>query len=430
MKIGIDLSPLQGPHKMRGIGAVTTNIIDNIQSSDKKNIEFVFYVDDMVDEDKHKFIENSLNTDDLKYVVRKKPEYSVKKINLPYKLNLISKIIYMLRATYRFYRGIKGYAYDDLDVYIHTDQLLAMPKMPKIKKIIIAYDLIPYILESDYLWGYSTARKNGLNKKASIAALVRRRNYYFKLIINTKRADLILAISNSTKSDIIKYLGVSSSKISVWYLGSDSNSRVTKSIMPSHRYVKTSWGNIRRPYSPNLKIPYLLFLGGTDERRRLDDLVLAFNHLRAQGLQLQLYLSGDILQGSDNLPVKRNREALSDSSYKEDIVYFGYTNEAEKKWLYENSLAFIYPSIYEGFGLPILEAMVNGAPVITYKNSSLFEVAKNHALYANDGFGIMVQVEQLLDNNIRNNYIRNGRIYASAFSWDSSVRNLMQILFN
>jgi len=426
MKIGFDLSPLQGPHKMRGIGAVVTNILNNLPDVAKNDHNFVFYMKSIKDESYSDYIDNLIDTRNLKYEVRIKPSFIINESRLPQKLRILSKMFSEIKTLYSFWTGVKGYEYKDLDIYIHTDQMEILPKMPNIKKIMIAYDIIPYILESDYLWNYSTARKEGLSLLASLGSFARRKAYIYKIRINAYRIDSVLAISKTTRSDFIKVVRVNAEKIFVWYLGIDADTKNVMPVEPKHRYMKTSWGNIRRPYVIDKSRPYLLFVGGTDSRRKLDDLAFAFNQLRAQGLEIQLFFSGDILRGADDLPVLKSREALLDSSYKDDIVYFGFTSEEEKRWLYENSLAFIYPSVYEGFGLPVLEAMINGAPVITYKNSSIYEIAGNNALYANDGISIKDQVKNILnDEGLKNKYIQNGKDLALIFSWENSMKKFM-----
>jgi glycosyltransferase involved in cell wall biosynthesis len=299
--------------------------------------------------------------------------------------------------------------------------------MHGVKKYMIAYDLIPYILEKDYLWSYKTCRHHGAGRVGSLAMGARRKTYIAKIRINSKKSYRLLAISKQTKNDFIKYAGISNRKIELWYLGINPTGNQTKP--PSQKYVGTTWGYFARDLNFDTSKPFLLYVGGTDARRKLDDLVTAFNHLRAEGHELQLVFVGDILQGPGNLPVKESRTALLNSSYKDDIIYLGFASEEVKNWLYEHGLAFVYPSKYEGFGLPILEAMINGAPVVTYQNSSITEVAGNAALYAQDALSIKDAIEKLLsDKKLVKRYVKNGKNQASNFTWSSTAENLIQIV--
>ena len=252
------------------------------------------------------------------------------------------------------------------------------------------------MLESDYLLSYRTARLHGHSRLGSLHLQLRRSLYARKLKINSRRADRLMAISEHTKQDFEKFLGVSSKKISVTQLGVSEPLFHTTTTPQLHRYLKTSWGYMARPYSMDLETPFLLFVGGVDRRRKITDLVTAFNHLRGQGHKLNLVLSGDIMHGPNSIPVEETRDALKSSSYLEDIIFMGFTDDTTRDWLYRNALAFIYPSRYEGFGLPILEAMIHGCPAICYENSAVREIGGKTLMYAKDAEDIKDKVLLLL----------------------------------
>ncbi len=423
MTIAIDLSPLQGPHRLRGVGSVIINILNNISASDKKKHNFVFFMDHT---DKPGEALKDIDLSDFNYQIREKPSLNYKTSKLPGKLRLIKKIMHKLILLYRFWRGLKGYDDTGIDVYLHTDQLQIMPRM-QVKKYFIAYDLIPYILEKDYLWSYKTARRLGIGLVGWLAAAVNRQTYIVKIKINSKKAYKLLAISNQTKNDYVTYAGVSSKKIELWPLGVNASRHHAEP--PTQKYVETSWGYFAREFEFNTSKPFILYVGGTDARRKLDDLVTAFNHLRAEGYNMQLVFVGDILGGPNNLPVKESRVALLNSSYKDDILYLGFATEPIKNWLFEHAMAFVYPSKYEGFGLPVLEAMALGSPVITYNNTAITEVAGKAAIYANDALSIKRAIETLItDKSAANNYVARGLKQASKFTWDLTTKNLIEMM--
>lgn len=417
MKIGIDISPIQGPHRMRGVGSVVINFINNIPTTHKQKHQFIFYMEP--NEVTRLAAIELLNLSDLQYEVRDKPLIAADDLlTLPGRLRIVSRLTGKLFAFYRFRQGLKGYDASGLDVYIHTDQMQTMPLMPGVRQIMIAYDIIPYVLEWDYLWTYQTARKNGLSCKAAIATHLHRRTYIAKLRVNAKKSHRILAISKQTKADFINLAKAPASKVVVTYLGVTPTDEALPKREPKTKFAETSWGYQPRSFQFDTQVPFLFYVGGTDPRRKLDDLVTAFNHLRARGHNLKLVLSGDILQGPKNLPVKTTREALLNSSYANDIIYLGFVSDEVRDWLYERALAFVYPSMYEGFGLPILEAMQHGSPVITYSNSSIIEVAGEAALYAHDSVTLVSVLEQLLqDPSLRKKHIKLGESQAERFTW-------------
>ncbi|GAC1570422.1 MAG: hypothetical protein NVS3B23_02090 [Candidatus Saccharimonadales bacterium] len=143
--------------------------------------------------------------------------------------------------------------------------------------------------------------------------------------------------------------------------------------------------------------PFLLFIGGADRRRKLIDLVTAFNHLRAQGVQINLVLAGDSMQGPYNISTEETQAAFLHSSYLQDIIFMGFVNDKQRDWLYKNALAYVFPSKYEGFGLPVLEALIHGTPVISYPNKATVEVAGNTPFYAYNAFDIQNKTAEILN---------------------------------
>lgn len=425
MTIGIDISPLQGPHRMRGIGYTLINFINNVSAEDRKKHKFVFYA---YTDDRIQDLLDLLNLNGLIYELRglEQPR-RISKI-LPGKLNLL---IIILNQIYSFINARRGDSrikdLSNLDIFLQPDQNVSLPAGRGFKRVLILYDIIPYVLEWDYMWSYTTARLHNFSRKAALRCAARRYMYAHKTKANCKRANVLLAISEHTKHDFAKYLGVKESKIKVTPLGVGKPS--TSSTRPTHHYVATSWGYTRRPLQLSEKEKFLLYVGGADPRRKLEDLVTAFNHLRASGINLKLILSGDIMQGPNNVPTDPIRHALNDSSYLNDIVFLGFTSDEERNWLYRNASAFVFPSRYEGFGLPILEAMSYGTPVITYKNSSIPEVSGGAALYAYDYRDIAKLTEKLLQEPaMRREYTELSRIQAAKFSWRKTSRNILGII--
>lgn len=216
-------------------------------------------------------------------------------------------------------------------------------------------------------------------------------------------------------------------KISVCYLGVSSFSAV-RQVKPTsiERYIGTSWGDVKT-ITKMPDVPYMLFVGGADPRRRLADLVYAFNLLRAQGHKINLMLTGDTMLGPNSIPNDEARRALLSSSYLDDIYLLGFVDNPTREWLYQNALAFVYPSRYEGFGLPILEALQYGTTVITYSNSSISEIAGPYVKFASDHIGIAQQAGQLLSNS---KDINVDNFNFTDFNWDLTAKKIVEQLGN
>src|SRR5215216_1371182 len=162
MKIGIDISSLQGAHRMRGIGYTTVNFLENIPQTN--NDEYIFFLDDSAPLTGDEVIQ-SLNLKIKNYGLQYFTGKPAKK-HLPWKFRYITKLLAKLGDISVYRRGDKSYGdLSELDAFIQFDQSKPLPAGPKnVKKYFVGYDLIPYILEKDYLIGYRTARQKGLIK--------------------------------------------------------------------------------------------------------------------------------------------------------------------------------------------------------------------------------------------------------------------------
>ncbi len=428
MTIGLDLSSLQGSHRMRGIGYTLINFINNIPPDLRKKHDFVFfyYIEGNRDDPLELFDLNDIN-----YVVR--PLVDPKKIGpvLPGKFNLIVKFINKLVSLrYLYFGDARIHDVKGIDVFLQTDQMIGVPKGWGMKKVFIAYDVIPYVLGSDYLWDYKTSRSRGQPRQAAVRCSLRRWSYIHKLRVNATRSDKVIAISETTRKDFLKYVRSSRRKIVTIPLGVNRpEEAIGNARTEMHRYIDTSWGYLKRPFKMDEATKFLLFVGGADHRRKLDELVMAFNHLRAQGHELKLVLAGDIMRGPESIPVHDTQLALRNSSYADDIIYLGFVSDQERNWLYNNALVFVFPSRYEGFGLPVLEAMQYGTPVITYKNSSIAEAAGSAALYADSYLDIVKFVQDLESNpKLRKKYASLGKKQASNFTWEETSNRIMDVI--
>jgi len=430
MKIGIDLSSIQGPNRYRGIGSVAINILRNLDYNNDDKFIFYIYKDFPTTEVD---VEKALNLGQKNYEIRLMEPFKDKKY-LPGKLKYVQKAIskIMTMTSYRY--GSKKYGdLSDVDAFIQLDQLEPLARLPKeSKNYLIVYDLIPYILESDYLWTYRTARANGLNRRAAIKKFVKRLVYAQKIRLNLKKADKILCISKTTEADFKKWFKTPEDKFEVISLGADIPEATSKTACNGDitRYYQTSWGySIKKIESLKNEL-FLLFIGGVDNRRKIVDLVTAFNQLRAQGYNIKLALAGDSMNDIDRMDNFETKNAILSSSYFNDIFLLGFVDDSMRNWLYQNTLAFVFPSVYEGVGLPVLEAMNHHAPVITYDNRATREVAKDFPLYASDPLSIVDDVKRLLtmDKKELLSITDKACAHSQKYNWKNTAASIMRIV--
>lgn len=430
MNIAIDLTPLQGPHLQRGVGQTLLNFIRNIDDGHKKNNHFIFYLYEDDSNDVNDIINQQMfPSAEIRYITAigkaKKPNSKISKIF--YFASIALSVPFLL---HKGDRRLERKELSDVDFFFQFDQNQPLPKKRKVKSVLIAYDIIPYVLECNYLKSYSTVRREGASRKAALKSALKRRVYLHSLRINSKRAWKVLAISQHTKNDFIKYVKVPEKKVDVCLLGINQivNNLVCKDSQKIDRYVYTSWGSL--PQKSSLpKKPFLLFVGGVDPRRKLVDLIAAYNNLRAQGEDIALVLCGDTMLGWDKIPNAEIRDYLKHTSYLDDIYFLGFAEDSIKNWLYKHTIAFVYPSVYEGFGLPIIEAMQLGAPVITYKNSSIPEVGGKAAVYVDSYIEIVSATKKLIDDeNNLNSIINSGQRQSAKFSWQQTSKTVLNCI--
>jgi glycosyltransferase involved in cell wall biosynthesis len=427
MTIGLDLSVIQTPHRMRGIGSVAINFVRNIPDTAKSTHKFVLY---LYEKDRDEAL-SILKLDGLAYEVRTLLEPGSTNLKLPGKLHIINSLVNGSRRLVAVHAGdpriqdISG-----LDAFLQFDPMQPLPRSRKLKKGLVLYDLIPYVMESDYLWSYKTARKRGCSRKGALLKAARRHQYLARARVVSKKANELFAISQHTKDDYVKYAGLKASKIKVVHLGIDSGStQKTAGSVPFEHYIGNSWGYFPKKIDLEDK-PFLLFVGGADPRRKLNDLVAAYNNLKAQGHDIRLVLAGDTMKGPYTIPIPPVQKYIAGASYLEDIAFLGFVTDEQREWLYSNALAMVYPSVYEGFGLPVLEAMKYGTPVITYKNSSITEIAGDAALYAEDSGSITDRVLELInDPKLVQRLSKAGRSQAQRFPWHKTVSSVLSQLF-
>lgn len=169
---------------------------------------------------------------------------------------------------------------------------------------------------------------------------------------------------------------------------------------------------------------FLLFVGTLEPRKNVASLIRA--HLSLDDKireQYPLVLAGG--KGWKDEEIL----ALIEDNIGNQIHAIGYVNDAQKTWLYKNAYALIYPALFEGFGMPVVEAMAVGTPVVTCKNTSLPEAGGDAALYCEDTVeGIAQGMLACIDDKARKRRIRDGENQAGKFSWQQSAKKLKDLI--
>lgn len=227
-----------------------------------------------------------------------------------------------------------------------------------------------------------------------------------------KRADLIITISQFSKSEIIKYLGVPSDKIVVMPCGVDF-----KLFRPD--YDRKDIQTVKSKYG--LEGDYLLYLGTLEPRKNIDRLIDGYALIKRRvDTPPKLVIAGRKGWQYDSIFKKVHQLNLSN-----DVIFTGYVDAADSPLLMKGAVAFVFPSLYEGFGLPPLEAMACGTPVITSNVASLPEVVGDAAMMV-DPFSTESVADAMervvLDAGLRSELSLRGLERASHYSWDNSVR--------
>jgi len=250
-----------------------------------------------------------------------------------------------------------------------------------------------------------------------------RKNFWHQLINVQKLVanfDHLIAVSGNTKQDIIELLGIAPEKINVIYSGIDSAYRPVDDLEELEA-VKLRYG---------LPEKFILYLGNVEPRKNLIGLIRAYNDLRRRnpafsGVKL-------VIAGATGWKIKDIFKELYASDYQADIKFLGYIDKADKPALYSLCSVFAYPSFYEGFGFPPLEAMACGAPVVTSNVSSLPEIVGSATLIVDpyNTNAITTALEQVLtDDALAERLRRDGLEQVKRFNWANTAQRYLE-LFN
>lgn len=252
---------------------------------------------------------------------------------------------------------------------------------------------------------------------------MRRRFFWRRIKEGIRSATRLVVVSRCTRHDMVKFLGIPEGKIRVAYPG----------LSPQFAAILSSEAKEDVLEKYHLKPDYLYHGGGLEVRKNTELVLKAYACLK-KIMPLNelppLVISGTVYAESNPLatPVRSLIEKLKLSA---EVRLLGHVTDADLPALYQSSQIFIYPSRYEGFGLPVLEAMASGVPVVTSRVSSLPEVGGEAVLYANpdDVTGLAQMLKKLIrDPEFRRIQGEAGRIASERFSWKDFSATIMENL--
>ncbi len=381
MKIGINASFLRKP--ATGIGQVTTHFLNELIKQIKeekkyKNYKFVLYLEEDIDLDLPKNFE--------------------KKVFLPFykRDDLFRKILWE-----KFSLPSQAHK-DGCNILFSLYQSATVIKYVCMKHVVLVHDIIPKLFP-EYL--------NNFRKKF----------YQSQIEKGVYGAHSILTVSEYSKKDLIEKMNVNPAKIITNYISIDP--------LYSKEVTQSESERVMKKY--NLEANYIYSGGGLEVRKNTDGTIRAYKKLVDRNSDVpSLVISGKLMPQLAPLVVDVEK-MVKELKLEDKVKIIGYVEQKDLPALYKNALMFVYPSHYEGFGMPVLEAMQIGAPTITAKTSSLEEVGGDAVLYANDESDedLVNKMEELLKSEeMRDSLIVKAKERTEKFSWKKFVDKFFEVI--
>ncbi len=385
-RIGID-ARFYGPVG-KGLGRYTQEIVDNITKIDSRNQYVVFL-------GPHNFDEFALERENVRKIMVRAGWYSLaEQILMPF---------YVWRARL------------DLMHWPHFNVPIFTPG----KFVVTIHDLI--------LTKFPTRRATTLSPW-----LYKIKNLAYRLVIwlAVKRARRIIAVSQFTKDDIVQQFKIRPEKITVTYEGVANLAKGRDSLFAAKLDDKETL------LGYNIDSPFLLYVGNAYPHKNLEGLVRVFGKLvETQNFaSLRLVLVGKKDYFYERVQGYARKLGLYRPGDKNSpIVFPGYVPDAKLEILYKQARAYVFPSLYEGFGLPPLEAMAKGCPVISSNRASLPEVLGPAAVYFDPGNEkeMLEQIKRVINNEDQcQDLIKKGLAQVKKYSWWECARKTLEVYIN
>jgi glycosyltransferase involved in cell wall biosynthesis len=302
---------------------------------------------------------------------------------------------------YREFRGILKDLNCDL---VHIPNLFSVPRVLPCPYVMTVHDMLEHMSRARQPGGFWGTWHMQMTKRV------------------LRGAERIFAVSNFTRNEIARIFDIPCERIDVVYNAIDERFLHGHATAADRELIAQRY---------QVTYPFLLYAGRISPHKNVVRMIEAFSALKTElektGLypDLKLIIIGDDLSGNPDL-----RRTVIRSGVQNDVRFMGFVPIEVLRIFYDVAKIFVFPSLYEGFGLPPLEAMAHGTPVVTSNVSSLPEVVGNAAVLVNpeNVFEIMRALHRVLaDQPLRDRMKERGYQQVTRFSWDKSVKRLMNV---
>ncbi len=368
MRIAIITDEAEG--QAVGMGTYTLNLVENILKQDKENEYWLVH--------------------------RKKEGHKIysmaNEVIVPYNPGFPFSTI---RNFVTLPRELRKY---DFDIVHHPTNIgpfvtKAIWPTKKGKCVETVHDLIPLLFEGTHEGPVRFAFKHLLPRIAN-------------------NADKIITVSEASKKDIVQKLRINEEKIRVIY---EAASEIY--------FPKKDASRIRKKYGINGD--YMLFVGALEPKKNITSIIKAFSQLKKKGMKHKL-----VLAGKKGWYYNDIMDEIKKQNIDKEVIFPGYIPLEDMPYIYSASTLFCFPSLYEGFGLPILEAMSCGVPVIGSNRGSIPEIAGNAGVIVDplDWKKMAIKMEEIAtDQKLRQSLKRKGIEQAKKFSWKKAAKETISL---
>jgi glycosyltransferase involved in cell wall biosynthesis len=287
---------------------------------------------------------------------------------------------------------------------VHIPHLFWLPRALPCPYVMTVHDLLEHM--------YGARKSSGF-----------KRSLHFQLTRRVLRgAERILAVSNFTKNEIEKVFGITSNRVEVVHNAIDPRFLHGHATEADRQFLAERY---------QITHPFLLYAGRISPHKNLVRIIEAFSALKAELEKEEMYPDLKLIIIGDELSKHPDlRRTVIRGGVQNDVRFLGFVPIDVLRIFYDAAKVFVFPSLYEGFGLPPLEAMAHGTPVLTSNASSLPEVVGHSAVMVNpeNVFEIMRGLHRvLLDQSLREKLKQRGYEQVKKFSWDESARRILNV---
>ncbi|KHO40333.1 glycosyltransferase family 4 protein [Clostridium tetani] len=349
-----------------GIGTYTQNILKHVLDLDRENFYHIYWWGENY---------NDFSKDNSKVLLTSKRR----------------------KSFYEEYYFPANLDRESVDLYHVPQNGMGLSKNTSCKKVITVHDLIPYTMPETVGRGYLKKFLRNMPQ----------------LIYD---ADAIITVSKYSKKDILRFFPMDEKKIFVTHLAADEKYRPLNK--DKCNYI------LKNHY--NIDNPFILYIGGFSPRKNIKSLLISFSKIY-KNLDKDYKL---VIVGANKSGTKILMDMAKDLNIESKIIFTGFVPEDHLPILYNSCETFVYPSLYEGFGLPPLEAMCCGTPVITSNVTSIPEVVGDGGILINpnDIDELSNSLEKtLLDVSFKYELKKKALERSSLYSWENTAKNTLKV---